>query len=1123
MDNIRNRLKENLGTALAQALQKTKTFTNCKTNLKTLKYNSVNNGKTKQAKSNLNIATTQTQLSVSTTDVIKDINLSEAPLGHELVKKEKDGFLVDNTSNVKAFETENKIKKLEKTSVNKKSPMNVNLATDNSNEATEKTINLKSKCRKRKITNYASLLEDEEVDEPKQSTQKVNVDGTQKSKRGRKKGYKVAPKVCEDTTNEIDEQVKKKGLPRGKFAPRNLLHLKLVDTVVQQLADDTTKTTTAKSYVNPSPSGTTDGSSVTEEDNSKTEQDLKSVTCAICKSDVLKGAWSHHKYRYHNNLAWRIGDEPLDLNDSELVMGILNDIYKRRRPLYCENCNVVKKSVMGYLSHKSVCQRSHDEIQAYKVKCNHCSRFLLPISMSVHMKSCTGLKTNTIPKSPATNKNDEVPINSKRRAATRLLMKSYFNCDIKFCSRAGNRLIQDEINKNGCATCWFQVCNFESAELNEMIEHIFSCQYKPSQGFTCKYCFITYSNEREVIEHSKQNHSAANDDEFECDGSDQDENEEDFNALDFLDQSKLKVTVQPKKSETKLIFFVRYSHCSCRYNYTLNDLFSHWRTPFSDYNKVKLEEVSKYLPKQKFSVCTSSVREQSYKNLLHLKYNWKRYKLFESELLDKDTSTFFCGGTITAMAWVPTPYDEEESLQILAVSTNSNFNKGYPIHQLYEEPGIIQFWNCGTLKNDNVVTEQPLLQFCLVHDHGPIWCLEWCPSGSYDKALQQQSPQRLGVLAVGSADSFIYLYSISLPDFSSGKLIKLNPVLKLQLNSMTELSVNEIEPHVTKLSWTRAKRHSYIAAGYSNGMVALFDLNSTSPLLKVYSDKADDNTLLPYQILPAHHHAVTALYLYHLNGGRRWLMTASLDRTIKYWDLENPLVSISNFTKYIVTDGVWLNHWISTVHTYEDCCGGGLTLTSINQLRNFESSSSSILHSNSCVSSISGSDWTNSFIQGNAAGEITGFFPHQLFHYLENDKSFRVKKGVLGYARVVEKNLTVEEQTKKEKVNNKKSNDKNQDPMNYEEANNKYGLVFCDLVIDSIKELPNNLSSYYKSNTDKFYPSTPHIYPLQSINQIAINPNASSYCYYATAYQAGFVRISNFKRLNMNSFQGTQT
>lgn len=61
------------------------------------------------------------------------------------------------------------------------------------------------------------------------------------------------------------------------------------------------------------------------------------------------------------------------------------------------------------------------------------------------------------------------------------------------------------------------------------------------------------------------------------------------------------------------------------------------------------------------------------------------------------------------------------------------------------------------------------------------------------------------------------------------------------------------------------------------------------------------------------------LQLYHLNGGGRWLMTGSLDRMIKVWDMENPAIPVcSTKKKHILMDGVWLNHWLSSIVTFDD-------------------------------------------------------------------------------------------------------------------------------------------------------------------------------------------------------------
>lgn len=126
----------------------------------------------------------------------------------------------------------------------------------------------------------------------------------------------------------------------------------------------------------------------------------------------------------------------------------------------------------------------------------------------------------------------------------------------------------------------------------------------------------------------------------------------------------------------------------------------------------------------------------------------------------------------------------------------------------------------------------------------------------------------------------------------------------------------------------KAAGHKYIAAGYSNGMAAIFNLTTTNTLL----ESKDENgvcELLPFRVIQAHNHAVTGVSLYHLNEGRRWLLTTSLDKTVKYWDLENPIAPISNFLKSVTTDAAWMTHWICTLQTYDDYLGK-MTLLKLN-------------------------------------------------------------------------------------------------------------------------------------------------------------------------------------------------
>lgn len=57
----------------------------------------------------------------------------------------------------------------------------------------------------------------------------------------------------------------------------------------------------------------------------------------------------------------------------------------------------------------------------------------------------------------------------------------------------------------------------------------------------------------------------------------------------------------------------------------------------------------------------------------------------------------------------------------------------------------------------------PSLEFCLLHNHGMIWHMEWCPSGCYDEE-DSNGLRRMGLLAVACSDGNIIIYSIHFPD-----------------------------------------------------------------------------------------------------------------------------------------------------------------------------------------------------------------------------------------------------------------------------------------------------------------------------------------------------------------------
>lgn len=71
--------------------------------------------------------------------------------------------------------------------------------------------------------------------------------------------------------------------------------------------------------------------------------------------------------------------------------------------------------------------------------------------------------------------------------------------------------------------------------------------------------------------------------------------------------------------------------------------------------------------------------------------------LFEALPVGKSNSkTFFTGAPVWSMAWCPYPTHENELDQVLAVCTHSQEHI-VNAAQTYEEPVLLQLWNCGKL------------------------------------------------------------------------------------------------------------------------------------------------------------------------------------------------------------------------------------------------------------------------------------------------------------------------------------------------------------------------------------------------------------------------------------------
>lgn len=55
--------------------------------------------------------------------------------------------------------------------------------------------------------------------------------------------------------------------------------------------------------------------------------------------------------------------------------------------------------------------------------------------------------------------------------------------------------------------------------------------------------------------------------------------------------------------------------------------------------------------------------------------------------------------------------------------------------------------------------------------------------------------------------------------------------------------------------------------------------------------------------------------------GSRYLASASIDRSYKFWDLEDTSAPQNCTKKGIIMDGAWMTHWPCAVLSFDDAVG----------------------------------------------------------------------------------------------------------------------------------------------------------------------------------------------------------
>ncbi|XP_067840540.1 general transcription factor 3C polypeptide 2 [Heptranchias perlo] len=561
-------------------------------------------------------------------------------------------------------------------------------------------------------------------------------------------------------------------------------------------------------------------------------------------------------------------------------------------------------------------------------------------------------------------------------------------------------------------------------------------------------------------------------------------------------------------------------------------VFPDWMPSTQDWSFLSQSESLKYLPDEvnspMFKVKREGLREDPIT---------QRLRRFQSLPPHKERwdVNFFVGGPVWCLEWCPTP-EGSAACQYAAIYCNKGMDDRHKLMNQHVEPTLLQIWQLGDFQQEKCPQMNAALAYGIATDYGCIWDMKWCPSGAWElPETTRKRPQmaRLGMLAAAFSTGKVVVYSLPHPESLNMYKMKhlkassvQGPIIcKVQCNVILEIGSVQFSGssqcgQCFCLDWMPSEEHEYLAAGFYDGTVALWNLNTKSLLLRV---RQGDGTLkvYPFHSFVAHDHAVKAIAWSKAHSN--FLVTASPDRKIKFWDLRRTYQPVNDIKRYLNTEVAWLLPWCGVMVAQENCYAAfGLSGIHYVDAGFLGFKPYFAAPRAGTVWSISGSDWLNTCVSGDNTGEVMAVILPDCMNNTMNIKRPNERRFPIYKADLIDHNVASTCQEEKEANIQKNSSEMEKEDLNsspiiepktYSDTVKKYYLMFDDTDLRSFKNLFSREPFKRMQTVDK-EKTYPDRMPLESVYKVRFNPNLDAHGWVLSAGQSGLVRAHCLRSLN---------